>query len=116
VSKIRQKTRRLFWTPSPSPDVVGYVVYAFPGETTEEDALAAILSDAAVPIATPSEPQFFLGNDAVPEGETRDFYVAALDRAGNESDPLFAASWNDVPAVDATPPAPPSGGGIDFAP
>lgn len=111
MSIIRSKKKRLFWTASTSPDVAGYVVYAFPGDTPHDQALAAIAGGQVNPIATPSEPQMFLSAGVLPDGKW-DFYVAALDQGGNESDPFHADQWEDV-ALDTQAPNPPTGGGIE---
>lgn len=111
MSIIRAKTKRLFWTASTSPDVVGYVVYAFPGATPNADALSAIAGGQVSPLGTPTAPEFFITPGLLPDG-AYDFYVAALDKSGNESDPLHAAQWEDV-AEDTQAPNPPTGGGIE---
>lgn len=111
MSIIRAKTKRLFWNPSDSPDVVGYVVYAFPGTTPNADALAAIAGGQVTPIGTPTAPEFFLTPGTLTDG-SYDFYVAALDKSGNESDPLHNPAWEDV-AEDTQAPNPPTGGGIE---
>lgn len=111
MSIIRSKTKRLFWTASDSPDIAGYVVYAIPGDVAHDVALAQIAAQQVNPIATPSAPEMFLTSGALPDG-TWDFYVAALDKGGNESDPLHVDQWEDV-ATDTQAPNPPTGGGIE---
>lgn len=111
MSIIRTKTKRLFWGASTSPDVVGYVVYAIPGEVANDQALADIAAGKVTPIGTPTEPQFFLAPGTIPDGKW-DFYVSAIDKGGNESDPLHTAAWEDV-AEDTQAPNPPTGGGIE---
>jgi hypothetical protein len=111
VSIIRTKTKRLFWTASDSPDLAGYVVYAIAGDMPHDQALALIAAGNQTPIGTPTNPEFFLTPNTLPDGSW-DFYVAALDKGGNESDPLHADQWEDV-TTDTQAPNPPTGGGIE---
>jgi hypothetical protein len=106
----RVRTRRLFWSPSPSTDVVGYAVYAAPaGDTTfipkvDAGTVAPLFANVATSEAV-------LSGGAIPEG-TWQFAVCAIDDAGNYSDPYQAATWVNVP-LDLTAPQPPPSGDVD---
>lgn len=110
MSRVRE--RRVFWDPAPADaNVVRWHVYLDEGDVP--DFIAQVDSGAWPVYETVTEPEWFPGrNDVLPDSEY-DIAVVAEDAAGNFSDPLDAASWQDVP-LDVTPPPAPTGGGIEF--
>lgn len=100
------KPRRIYWNASTSSDVVSRNVYVAPGGS---NIIQDIDSGALAPHVNVPNPEWNI--TGLPEGNY-DFAVAAVDDAGNESDPYQHPDWVNVP-LDVTPPAPPSGGGID---
>ena len=106
----RVRTRRLFWSPSPSADLAGYAVYAAPaGDSTFVAQVDAGNVVPLFPSVTASE--VILSSGAIPEG-TWQFAVCAVDNTGNYSDPYQSASWVNVP-LDLTAPQPPTGGNVN---
>ena len=106
--------RRMYWDAPPDTDLVAYEIYV--GDPSVADFLAQIDAGQVQPHATVSAPEgeqpateYYLAS--LPEGNYQ-LAVAALDDDGNYSDPYQHPAWADVP-LDVTPPAAPSGGGLD---
>ena len=107
MARIRQ--RRMFWVNPPAGDQQATEIYVgSPGQT---DFLEAIDAGAVEPHATVEAPdsEYYLAD--LPEGDYQ-LAVAALDDDGNYSDPYQHPAWVNVP-LDVTPPAAPSGGGLE---
>jgi hypothetical protein len=105
MSRIRP--RRLFWDAPAATDVTGYEIYA--GDPANAEFLAEVDAGGHDPHASTTATEYIIAN--LPEG-TYQFAVAALDDAGNYSDPYQHPAWASVP-LDVTPPDAPSGGGLD---
>jgi len=101
--------RRMFWDNPPAVDLQATEVYV--GDPAQADFLAQIDAGAVTPHATVDAPasEYYLAS--LPEGNYQ-LAVAALDDDGNYSDPYQHPAWVDVP-LDVTPPAAPSGGGLE---
>lgn len=103
--------RRMYWDAPPATDLAAYEVYV--GDPAQTDFLEQIDAGQVTPHAviegTPPAPEYYLASLA--EGNYQ-LAVAAKDDDGNYSDPYQHPDWRDVP-LDVTPPAAPSGGGLD---
>lgn len=107
MSRIVQKLLR--WTPSASADTVAYEVYAATGAAGDSLAADADAGNIA-PVATVAAPDAQWPITGLSE-DLWTFAVIAVDDAGNRSDPLSPAVWQDVP-LDVSPPEAPTGGEI----
>jgi hypothetical protein len=78
VAKI--KKRKLQWTASQSPQVVGYKLYWARGEKVSYDSPCAALGDVTE-VLLPDDVEGFM-----PETGPVEFGLSAVDESGNESD------------------------------
>lgn len=107
MARIRQ--RRMYWVPPADTDVQTYEVYV--GDPANTGFLGDIDAGRISPHAVVAHPQTEYYLASIPEG-TYQLAVAAVDDDGNYSDPYQHPAWLSVP-LDVTPPAPPTGGGLD---
>ena len=84
----RMKKRKLGWTASTSPQVVGYKLYWADGEAVSYDSPSVVLGNVTK-IVLPDDVEGFN-----PKGGPVEFGVTAMDELGNESDMVtFSAAY-----------------------
>ena len=101
------ESRRMFWDSSTSEDVEGYNIYV--EVFGQDDFLARVDAGQIEPHVVVESSQWTIAG--LDEGDYQ-FAVAAVDDAGNISDPYQHPAWASVP-LDLTPPMAPSGGGLE---
>lgn len=106
MARVRQ--RRMFWDAPQATDVTAYAVYAG-AASAGADWLNQIDAGLIEPHVMVDTTEYVIAD--LEEGDYQ-FAVAALDDAGNYSDPYQHPAWASVP-LDVTPPDAPSGGGLE---
>lgn len=104
--------RRMFWDAPSAIDLDLYGVYVGDpslGADFLANIDAGLVEPHAVVEGSPPATEYYLAS--LPEGNYQ-LAVAARDDDGNWSDPYQHPSWANVP-LDVTPPAAPSGGGLE---